>query len=64
MAGVCGVDDKVDRVLLGVDDDGDLEDWPDLAGVPEYDFWSGDFCLEVEGLLVEGFFLFSSTRCQ
>jgi len=64
LAGVHGVDDKVDRVLLGVDDDGNLEGWPDLAGVPECDFWSGNLCSEVEGLLLEGFFLFSSTRCQ
>ena len=64
MAGVRGVDDKGEAVLLGVDNDGNLEGWPDLAGVPEYDFWSGDLCSEVEGLLVEGFFLFSSTRRQ
>jgi len=58
------MDDKVDRVLLGVDDDGDLEDWPDLAGVLEYDFWSGELCSEVKGLLLEGFFLFLSTQRQ
>jgi len=64
LASVRGVDDEVDRVLLGVDDDGNLEGWPDLAGVPECDFWSGDLCSEVEGLLVEGFFLFSLTQRQ
>jgi len=64
LAGVRGVDDKVEAVLLGVDDDGDLEVWPDVAGIPEYDFWLGDLCSEVKGLLVEGFFLFSSTRRQ
>jgi len=61
LAGVHGMDDKGEAVLLGVDDDGNLEGWPDLAGILEYDFWSGDLCLEVEGLLLEGFFLFSST---
>jgi len=29
------MDDKVDGVLLGVDDGGDLEGWPDFAGIPE-----------------------------
>ena len=58
------MDDKVDGVLLGVDDDGDLEDWPDFVGVLECDFWSGDLCLEVKGLLVEGFFLFLLTQHQ
>ena len=64
MASVRGVDDEVEAGLLGVDDDRGLEDWPDFAGVPEYDFWSGDLCSEVEGLLVEGFFLFLSTQHQ
>jgi len=27
------VDEEVNAILLGVDDDGDLEDWLDFAGV-------------------------------
>jgi len=38
LAGVHGVDDKVEAVLLGVDDDGDLEGWPDLVGVLDCGF--------------------------
>jgi len=38
LASVHGVDDKVEAVLLGVDDDGDLEGWPDLVGVLDCGF--------------------------
>jgi len=32
------MDKEVNAVLLGVDDDEDLEDWPDFVGVLDCDF--------------------------
>ena len=58
------MDDKFNVDLLGVDDDWDLEVCLDFVGIPEHDFWLDDLCLEVEGLLVEGFFLFPSMQHQ
>ena len=60
-AGVHGVDDKFDEVLLGVEEVCNLEVWLDLLSVLDWDFWLDVLCSEVKGLLVEGFFLFSST---